>query len=103
MYLHLGQSIVIREDDVIGFFDLDNTTSSHITRKFLGEAEKSRRITNVSDGIPNSFIVCGNPKRAMAPALGGSGTASGVSSIGIYLTQMTTQTLVKRMEAMNFI
>ena len=28
MYLHLGSSVVIRQRDVVGIFDLDNTTSS---------------------------------------------------------------------------
>ena len=32
MYLHIGASVVIPEQDVLGIFDLDNTTSSRITR-----------------------------------------------------------------------
>ena len=28
MYLHLGSSVVIRQRDVVGIFDLDNTTAS---------------------------------------------------------------------------
>ena len=28
MYLHLGQETVVRERDIIGIFDLDNTTVS---------------------------------------------------------------------------
>ena len=35
MYLHLGQSVVVPFRDVIGVFDMDNTTSSHLPRKFL--------------------------------------------------------------------
>ena len=38
MYLHLGSSVVIRQRDVVGIFDLDNTTSSRITRDFLTQA-----------------------------------------------------------------
>ena len=41
MYLHLGQDVVVRKEFIIGIFDLDNTTSSHITRKFLADAEKT--------------------------------------------------------------
>ena len=40
MYLHLGQSVVVPFRDVIGVFDMDNTTSSHLTRKFLERAER---------------------------------------------------------------
>lgn len=43
MYLHLGQSVVVPFRDVIGLFDMDNTTSSHITRSFLNRAEKEGR------------------------------------------------------------
>ena len=35
MYLHLGQSVVVPYGDIIGIFDLDNTTQSHLTRTFL--------------------------------------------------------------------
>ena len=35
MYLHLGASVVIPLGDVLGIFDLDNTTSSRVTRDFL--------------------------------------------------------------------
>ena len=41
MYLHLGQETVVRERDIIGIFDLDNTTVSRHTRKTLNEAEKA--------------------------------------------------------------
>ena len=81
MYLHLGQSVVIPEAEVIGIFDLDNTTSSLVTRRFLGEAEKAGRVVNVSDELPRSFIV--------------SGAGSGIT---IYLSQLSPQTLYKRSE-----
>ena len=44
MYLHLGQSVVVPYRDVIGLFDLDNTTSSHITRAALERAEREGRV-----------------------------------------------------------
>ena len=81
MYLHLGQSIVVPEADVIGIFDLDNTTSSLTTRKFLGDAEKMGRVVNVSDELPRSFIVSGTGK-----------------DITVYLSQLSPQTLLKRSE-----
>ena len=40
MYLHLGQSVVVAYRDVIGIFDMDNTTSSRLTRNFLNQAER---------------------------------------------------------------
>ena len=85
MYLHVGQNVVIPETDIIGIFDLDNTTGSNITRKFLNDAEKAGRVINVSDELPRSFIVSGKSKKT-----------------DIYLSQLSPQTLLKRTETMRF-
>ena len=85
MYLHLGQNVVVPEADVIGIFDLDNTTGSIITRKFLGYAEKAGSVINVSDELPRSFIVSEKDKE-----------------ITVYLSQLSPQTLNKRSESMRF-
>jgi len=85
MYLHLGQNVVTPEAEVIGIFDLDNTTGSIITRKFLNDAEKAGAVINVSDELPRSFIV--------------SGTGNGIT---VYLSQLSPQTLLKRSETMRF-
>ena len=58
MYLHLGQSVVVRQSDIIGIFDLDNTTSSFRTRRFLERAEQEGRLTAISEDLPKSFILC---------------------------------------------
>ncbi len=57
MYLHAGNNKIIREKDIIGIFDMDNSTVSHITRKYLSQAEKEERLHSASDEIPKSFIV----------------------------------------------
>jgi hypothetical protein len=58
MYLHLGQSVVVHQKEIIGIFDLDNTTSSFRTRKFLELAEREGRAVTVTDDLPKSFVVC---------------------------------------------
>ncbi len=58
MYLHLGEKTVIRTEDIVGIFDLDNTTVSKNTRDFLAKAEKNGEVVNVSYELPKSFIVC---------------------------------------------
>lgn len=57
MYLHLGQNVVVPEKCILGVFDLDNASASHITREFLANAEKSRQVINVSDELPKSFVL----------------------------------------------
>ena len=81
MYLHIGQNVVVPEADIIGIFDLDNTTGSFITRKFLSDAENAGCVINVSDELPRSFIVSGKDKE-----------------VNIYLSQLSSQTLNKRSE-----
>jgi len=128
MYLHLGQGVVAPEADIIGIFDLDNTTSSRITRKYLSDAEKAGRVINVSNELPNSFVVCGDGRtvrrKEKASITGQAGfaksTAGGCErehererarpgakendSFGttIYLSQLSSQTLLKRSGTMRF-
>ena len=85
MYLHLGQNIVVPESSIIGIFDLDNTTGSHITRGFLSQAEKNGIIISISDELPKSFVVC-----------------SEKSETTVYLSQLSSQTLLRRSESMRF-
>lgn len=79
MYLHLGGGAVVASESIVGVFDLDNTSQSHITRKYLSAAEKSGQVINVAEDIPKSFVVCRD----------GTG-------MRVYLSQMSPQTLLKR-------
>lgn len=58
MYLHLGQNVMIPLNEIIGIFDLDNTTWSHRTRRFLEQAEAGGQVTVVGDDLPRSFLLC---------------------------------------------
>ena len=57
MYLHVGNNKNIRERDIIGIFDMDNSTVSPFTRKYLADSEKENRLISASGEIPKSFIV----------------------------------------------
>ena len=81
MYLHLGQEVVVRRRDIIGVFDMDNTTISPHTRDFLHQAEVSGNVTYVSMDLPKSFTVC-------APKGGGKDQ--------VYISQIAPSTLRKR-------
>ena len=54
MYLNIGGDFSVRAESVIGVFDLDNTSCSKWTRKFLAEAQKAVEAT---DELPKSFLV----------------------------------------------
>ena len=63
MYIHLGQETVVKEDEIIGIFDLDSTTVSKHSRKFINLAEKRKEVVNVSFELPKSFILCNKNKK----------------------------------------
>ena len=86
MYLHLGQSVVVAYRDVIGIFDMDNTTSSRLTRNFLNQAEREGRVVNVSDDLPKSFVLCRGRDEADR----------------VYISQLSPATLLRRAESNSF-
>lgn len=70
--------MAVRQSAVIGIFDMDNTSTSPRTRRFLEYAEKEGQVVPCDD-LPKSFVL----------------TAEyGLSRI--YLTALSTQTLEKR-------
>ena len=84
MYLYLGSNRVVPKADVLGVFDLDNCTSTRITRDFLSRAEKRGKVEDVSAGaLPKSFVLCAAERRLHAPAK-------------VYLAQPNPATLLKR-------
>ena len=83
MYLHLGQNVMLEKKRIIGIFDLDNTSYSKITRKFLAEAEKESVVITVGEELPRSFILCDHPEHRQI----------------VYLSPLSSQTLYKRMES----
>lgn len=86
MYLHLGQSFVVHQKDVLGIFDLDNTSSSFRTRKFLEKADREGRVISATDDLPKSFVLCqGKDKKPI-----------------VYLSQLSSATLRGRAENNSF-
>ena len=57
MYLHLGQNVMVRDGDILGIFDLDNTSWSFRTRRFLERAEREGRVAALGDDLPRSFVL----------------------------------------------
>ena len=57
MYLHAGNNKNIREKDIIGIFDVDNSTVSSITRKYLSDAQRAGNVISAKDEVPKSFIL----------------------------------------------
>jgi len=79
-YLHIGMNVMVDSRRVIGIFDLDNTSTSKLTRRFLDGAEKEGVVQSACEDIPRSFVVCDHPYHRQI----------------IYLSQLNSQTLLKR-------
>ena len=57
MYLHIGNGECIKIEDIIGIFDLDTSTVSKITKKYISKKEKEKLVTYTDFDLPRSFIV----------------------------------------------
>ncbi len=82
MYLNIGQDTVIIDKDILGIFDLDNTTVSKSTREYINTASKNNECVTVSfEELPKSFIVTtkGDNKK-------------------IYISPLNTSTIFKRIK-----
>ena len=57
MYVHLGQSVVLPEGQIMDINDLDNASWAYKTREFLDRAEREGRVVSVSEDLPRSFVL----------------------------------------------
>lgn len=63
MYIHIGQDSVVIDSEIIGIFDMENTTVMKSTVDYLVKAEKDGEVRNVAPfELPKSFVVCLTPK-----------------------------------------
>ena len=56
MYLSIGNDRAVRDNSIIGIFDLDNTSTSPRTREFLNHAEQEGQVIPC-DGLPKAFVL----------------------------------------------
>ena len=56
-YLHLGNDTSIEINNIVGIFDLDMTTVSKHTRRFLQECQKEKRVVSVNEELPKAYIL----------------------------------------------
>lgn len=57
MYLHMGGDYIVNRRDIIGVFDIDNSTVSNITKEYLRKKEKEGRVLAIGKNMPKSFII----------------------------------------------
>lgn len=57
MYVHAGNSRIIRTKSIIGIFDMDTATMAPATRSFLRKSENDGKLVNIKEELPKSFIL----------------------------------------------
>lgn len=86
MYLHLGNNVSVPTEDIVGIFDMDNSSTSRITRDFLRAAEEEGMVITVGMDLPKSIVVCcpeGSWQR-------------------VYISPLASSTLLGRLESLRF-
>lgn len=58
MWIYLGGDFTINDKNILGVFDIENTSISQLTKDFLKHSEKEKNICYVSVNMPKSFVVC---------------------------------------------
>ena len=56
-YVQLENSRFVKKEGLIGIFDLDQSTYTATTKRFLAKAEKEGKVSTLSLGLPKSFLV----------------------------------------------
>lgn len=86
MFLHLGQSVVVPYNEILGIFDLDNASWAYKTREFLEKAEREGRAVWLGDDLPRSFVLAGDGNKTPT----------------VYISQLSSSALVSRVERNSF-
>lgn len=79
MHLHLGSGTAVNLRDVVAIFDMDNTTVSKSTRKFLTQAQQDGLVSGCGEDLPKSYVVTEKNGK-----------------IRVYLSPISPTTLLKR-------
>lgn len=81
MYLHIGNDYSVLARDIVGIFDIENTSVSKSTKEFLANAQRLKRVVYTTYDMPKSFIVC----------------LDKTLTERVYISQLSCATLRKRM------
>ena len=81
MYLHIGNDYIVNSRNIVGIFDIENSSTSAQTRDYLAAAEKNKRVTYCTYELPKSFVVCFDDKTLEER---------------VYISQLSCATLLKR-------
>ncbi|MBO5383154.1 MAG: DUF370 domain-containing protein [Ruminococcus sp.] len=80
MYLHIGNNYSVDTRDIVGVFDIENTTVEKCTKILLDRAEKEKKCIYTTYELPKSFVITVRNGRER-----------------VYISQLSASTLRKRL------
>jgi hypothetical protein len=80
MFLHVGADVVVSVKHVVAIFDLRSSTRAEATREFIRLAHNDKQITDIAGGEPKSLVL---------------------TDSRIYLSPISSLTLMKRADFLN--
>lgn len=85
MFVHIGNDAVVRGEDIVAVFDMDNTTIARSSREFLAHAQKNGMVRDICDDLPKSYIVTNSNGETC-----------------VYISSVSSRTIAKRAKSKNF-
>ncbi|MCC8196504.1 MAG: DUF370 domain-containing protein [Ruminococcus sp.] len=85
MYLHLGNNVSVYEKNIIAIMDIENASTSKITKEYLSAVGRSKQVIYCSYDMPKSFIV----------------TLDDDLTERVYISSLASRTLIKRIRNEN--
>ena len=82
MYLHIGNNYSVEMKNIIGVFDIENTTVEKCNKILLDRAEKEHHCVYTTYEMPKSFIIA---------------MKNGIEMV--YISQLSASTLRKRINS----
>ena len=92
MLKHIGAGYLVREEDIVGYFDLDGKVDAAVTKEFLKNAEKLGRCDIAGEDLPRSFVLTSKKKSSVRSRSEGEQ----MSDEKVIFTHISTQALKKR-------
>ena len=57
MYLNIGAEVLLKEEEIVGIFDLDSASVGADTKKLLKEKDKCGMVIQAGRELPKSFVL----------------------------------------------
>lgn len=59
MFVHLGENVAVRSDQIVAIIDLEMVNDSLINRLYLQRCQEANMVEDVSNGVPHSVVITG--------------------------------------------